>query len=219
MSRKRTFLRKSSKFWRIVCEISSLTAISLMDMAAINSRHSSDNGSVDVPAALESHRRWLRTVVLARVNDLHAVEEVMQEVALATARKRSLSVDAGGISAWLYRVAVRQSLLYRRRKGRDGRRINHYRDHHRQNDDCDDEGNSLRWLLADEEMELVRKALCELSPKDRELLLLKYTEDWTCRELAERLGVSVTTVETRLYRARGRLRKELTRLDVIEEKP
>ena len=68
-------------------------------------------------------------------------------------------------------------------------------------------------------MELVRKALCELSPKDRELLLLKYTEDWTCRELAERLGVSVTTVETRLYRARGRLRNELARLDVIEEQP
>jgi RNA polymerase sigma-70 factor (ECF subfamily) len=190
-----------------------------MHMAAINLRHSSDNGSVDVAAALESHRRWLRTVVLARVNDLHAVDEIMQEVALATVRERSLTVDAGGISAWLYRVAVRQSLLYRRRKGRDGRRVNRYRDHHRQDDNRAAEGDPLRWLLADEEMELVRNALCKLSPKDRELLLLKYTEDWTCRELAERLGVSVTTVETRLYRARGRLRNELARLDVIEEQP
>jgi RNA polymerase sigma-70 factor (ECF subfamily) len=190
-----------------------------MDMAEINSRYNSDNGSIDVPAALESHRRWLRTVVWARVNDLHAVDEIMQEVSLAAVRERSLTVDAGCISACLYRVAVRQSLLYRRRMGRDGRRVSRYRDHRRQDDDCATGGNPLRWLLAEEEMELVRKALCELSAKDRELLLLKYTEDWTCRELAERLGVSVTTVETRLYRARERLRNELARLDVIEEQP
>ena len=188
-------------------------------MAANNSRHSSDNGSVDVPSALESHRRWLRTVVLARVNDLHAVDEVMQEVALATVREQSLAIDPENVSAWLYRVAVRQSLLYRRRKGREGKRVAGYVDHCRHDEDGKTEGDPLRWLLADEEMELVRNALCKLSPKDRELLLLKYTEDWTCRELAERLGVSVTTVETRLYRARGRLRNELARLNVIEEQP
>jgi len=158
-----------------------------MYMATINPRHNSDNGSVDVPAALESHRRWLRTVVSARVYDFHAVNDVMQEVALAAARNQSLSIDADGISAWLYRVAVWQSLLYRRRKGRDGRRVDGYHDHRRQDDERATEGDPLRWLLAEEEMELVRKALCNLSRKDRELLLLKYTEDWTCRKLAERL--------------------------------
>ncbi len=185
----------------------------------MNSRSGSDNGSISAPAALEVHRQWLRTVVLARVDDVQAVDEVMQEVSLAAVRTRSPTSEAGSMSAWLYRVAVRQSLLYRRRKGRENKRIAGYVHHCRHDDQRQRDGDPLRWLLADEEMELVREALCGLSPKDREILLLKYTEDWSCRELAEQLGVSITTVETRLHRARGRLRNELTRLDVIEKKP
>ena len=36
--------------------------------------------------------------------------------------------------------------------------------------------------------------------------MLKYTEDWSYRALAEHLGISESAVETRLHRARGRLR-------------
>ena len=52
-------------------------------------------------------------------------------------------------------------------------------------------------------------------PKDRELLLLKYTENWTCRELAERLGIRVTAVESRLDRARQRLRSWRTDVTIV----
>ena len=48
-----------------------------------------------------------------------------------------------------------------------------------------------------------------LRARDRELLLLKYTEGWTCRELSERLGIPVSTAESRLDRARMNLREEL----------
>ncbi len=177
----------------------------------------SDNGSIDIPAALETHRRWLRTVVLARVYDCHAVDEVMQEVALAAVRGRSLPPNSGDASAWLYQVAVRQSLLYRRKQGREAERITRFRDRRQCDDQPSDAGDPLRWLLADEEVELVRNAMDQISEEDREVLLLKYTEDWSCRELAERLCVSVTAVETRLYRARQRLRAALARADVIEE--
>ena len=78
----------------------------------------SNNGKSDILAAFEAHRRWLRTVILARIDDVHVVDEVMQEVALAAVNTRSLA-GPGNHSAWLYRVAVRQSLLYRRRKGRE----------------------------------------------------------------------------------------------------
>ena len=56
---------------------------------------------------------------------------------------------------------------------------------------------------------MVRMSMQRLPDRDRQILLLKYTEDWTCREIAEHLGIRVTTVETRLFRARARLRKEL----------
>ena len=55
-------------------------------------------------------------------------------------------------------------------------------------------------------------------PRDAEILLLKYTEDWSYRQLAARLGISENAVKARLHRARLRLRSELVNLEVIEVK-
>ncbi|MFH1268527.1 MAG: sigma-70 region 4 domain-containing protein, partial [Planctomycetota bacterium] len=64
----------------------------------------------------------------------------------------------------------------------------------------------------------VRTALERLPGRDAEILLLKYTEDWSYRELAERLGISRSAVQARLHRARKRMRTELAALEVIEQK-
>jgi RNA polymerase sigma-70 factor (ECF subfamily) len=52
-----------------------------------------------------------------------------------------------------------------------------------------------------------------LKPRDAEILLLKYTEDWTYRQLAEHLGQSASAVEARLHRARKKMRCQLASLD------
>ena len=56
----------------------------------------------------------------------------------------------------------------------------------------------------------------QLVRRDAEILLLKYTEDWSYRDLAGRMGISESAVEARLHRARQRLRNELAALDVVE---
>jgi RNA polymerase sigma factor (sigma-70 family) len=66
--------------------------------------------------------------------------------------------------------------------------------------------------LRDERSRLVQKALERMPHRDAELLILKYGEGFGAREIAERLGVSVATIETRLHRARGRLRALLSGL-------
>ena len=79
-------------------------------------------------------------------------------------------------------------------------------------------GSPLLWLVKDERQKLVQQALGRLPPRDAELLVLKYAEGFSARELAERLGVTVPTIEARLHRARGRLRTELAALsDDFEE--
>jgi RNA polymerase sigma-70 factor (ECF subfamily) len=67
----------------------------------------------------------------------------------------------------------------------------------------------LDWLVSDERRDLVRRALAQLAPRDAEILLLKYTEDWSYRQLADHLGLSQSAVEARLHRARARLRTQL----------
>ena len=62
-----------------------------------------------------------------------------------------------------------------------------------------------------EEALLLERALCELSPQERELLTLKHLDGLSYEELAGRLGVPQGTVMSRLYHARKHLRQKLAR--------
>jgi RNA polymerase sigma-70 factor (ECF subfamily) len=178
----------------------------------------SDSGpAVNWAAALADHDRWLRTVVAARTGERGAVDEVMQEVALAAVRQSAPIADTTKVAPWLYRLAVRQSLLYRRKMGRRRRLTNRFAERRMAtgDDDCR-EPDPLAWLLADERRRLIREALGRLNRRDAEILLLKYTENWNYGQIAQHLGIGHSAVEARLHRARQRMREQLAALDVIE---
>lgn len=169
--------------------------------------------------ALTHHSRWLGTVVFARLRDRHAVDEVMQETALAAARNHH-PLDDEGMSKWLYRVALRQALLYRRKQGRQVQRLQRLASSQPAAPNGRDESSAPeRLVVASEQRELVQAALQRLGRGDCEILLLKYTENWSCREIAERLGVSEGAIKSRLLRARNGLRDELLRLNKNWEMP
>ena len=172
--------------------------------------------AIDWCAALMTHDRWLRTVVFARVGESQVVDEVMQEVSLAAVRQKAPLQDATKVAPWLYRLAVTQSLLYRRKQGRRRKLVDGYVRRFQPTEEDLRQSDPLGWLLADERRRLVRKALARIPQRDSEILLLKYTEDWSYRELARHLGITEGAVEARLHRARGRLRDELAALEVVE---
>lgn len=152
-------------------------------------------------------------MIVARSGDVSSVEEIFQEISLA-AVKQAAAVPEEKVAPWLYRLAVRQSLLHRRRMGRQRRLRNGFA--REQSSDADESADPLVWLLSDERRQLIRRAIGQLNSKDAELLLLKYTEDWSYHELAAHLGTSHSAVETRLHRARQRLRAELVAVEVLE---
>lgn len=172
--------------------------------------------AIDWPTMLAQHDRWLRTVVFARLGSGEGVDEVLQEVALAAVRQKAPLADASKAAPWLYRLAVLQSLLYRRRRGRQRKLLDRFVLRREPSEHDAGSADPLAWLLADERRRQVRAAVKRLLPRDAEILLLKYTEDWSYKQLAERLGVSHAAVETRLHRARARLRQELMEMDVVE---
>jgi RNA polymerase sigma-70 factor (ECF subfamily) len=172
---------------------------------------------IDWVATLAEHDRWLRTVVLTRLGERQAVDEVMQEVALAAVAQRAPLTDPSRVGAWLYRLAVRLVLLYRRKCGRQRKLIGSYAWHRRAEREVGSGSGPLDWLLQDERDGLVRQALGRLPRRDAEIILLKYTEDWSYKELAERLGITASAVEARLHRARQRLRQALLDAGTIEE--
>ncbi len=168
--------------------------------------------TIDWQQALARHNRWLRTVVLARVGQAMAVDEVMQEVAMAAVRQQAPLADASKLAPWLYRLALTQALLYRRRQGRFRKLTNRYAQRVPPAEQ-DRQSDPLDWLLAVEQQKLVRQALGRMPRREAEILLLKYTENWTYEQLAQHLGASTSAIESRLHRARQRLRKELAPLE------
>jgi RNA polymerase sigma factor (sigma-70 family) len=175
-----------------------------------------NQSKVDWQAALAQHQRWLRTVVLARVREPQAVDDVMQEVALAAVRQAAPLADPAKVAPWLYRLAVLQALLYRRKCGRRRRLASAYKDQHEPREPALP-ADPLGWLLSKERRSLVRQALARLAPRDAEILVLKYTEDWSYHQIAAHIGISHSAVEARLHRARARLRQELAALDAEAE--
>ena len=159
--------------------------------------------------ALAEHDRWLRAVVLTRVGQAAAVDEVMQEVALAAVRQQAPLADAAKLAPWLYRLAVTQSLLFRRKQGRRRKLSARYAERVQPTEADGRQGDPLDWLVSAEQQQRVRRAIERLSPRDAEMLVLKYTENWSYEQLAQHLGTSESAVESRLHRARGRLRREL----------
>jgi RNA polymerase sigma-70 factor, ECF subfamily len=168
---------------------------------------------VDWQAALSEHGRWLRTVALARVGDPHDADEVLQEVALAAVEHGRRLRDPVKVAPWLYRVAVVAALQYRRRQGRRRKLVDRYARRFEPTESDSRAIDPLDWLLAEEEQSLVRQALARLPARDAEILMLKYTQDWTYRQLAEHLGLSTGAVEARLHRARHKLRRLLAASD------
>lgn len=167
---------------------------------------------IDWETTLSEHDRRLRIAVSARLGERQAVDEVMQEVALAAVEQRAPVAEPGKVGAWLRQLAIRQCLLYRRRRGRQFKLLDRFA---RRSGGPAEQGaapDPLDWLIQVERSQNVRAALSRLPSRDAELLLLKYNEHWSYRQLAEYLGIAESALETRLHRARQRLRESLARL-------
>lgn len=168
---------------------------------------------IDPLEAFPEHEAWLRTTLQARMGNRDEVEEVMQEVAVAAANQSTKPEQIERVGPWLYRVAMRQMLIFRRKAGRR-RKLIHNVALVRQPTDVDSRVVSpLEFLVGQERQQDVRQAMRNLSERDRQLLMLKYVEGMSYGQIANQVGVTASAVQSRLHRARAELRKQLIRED------
>jgi RNA polymerase sigma-70 factor (ECF subfamily) len=159
---------------------------------------------------LQANLGWLSRVVYAHVGDVHATEDVLQDVALASASWPQTLEGNGAVNRWLYSVAVKQAMHYLRAKIRSDKRTERFAETHRERSNMPD--NPLGRLIASENAAWVREAILELTARQREVLLLKYFDDLSCREISQRIGIEETTVKRHLADARQRMRQSLLKL-------
>lgn len=123
--------------------------------------------------------------------------------------------DPSRLGPWLYRVAIRQVLQYRRAAGR--RRAFQERYAAEAAPSEVQQQDALQWLLNSETGQLTRQAVERLPELDAQMFFLKYEHQLSYRDIAERLGISRNAVESRLHRIRKQLRRELCRQGIASE--
>ena len=154
-------------------------------------------------------------------NDADA-EEVVQDVFLSLFDKIAAFEERSALGTWLYRVATNTALLRRRGKRLELEvsledQLPRFRpDGHRAGERsfllADWSASAEDEVLSDETRALVRRAIDRLPPHYRAVVVLRDVEELSNEETAEMLGEAVSSVKSRLHRARMALREQLTRL-------
>lgn len=155
-------------------------------------------------------RRWsarILAVCRARVGRAEAAEDLAQESLLRALEHLEALKSPERFGAWLHGIAVRVCLDWQRRQARQRRSFTSLSESGREVPDNGFHGNELSEV--DDERRHLTQAIESLPDELRETLLLFYYDDMTYQQIADMLGVSRATVNSRLARSREILARSL----------
>lgn len=164
------------------------------------------NSQVDWEDTLRAEEPGLRRLVAGRLGGQDGIDDVMQEVAVTALTGRSRPTDPERAPGWLRGVAIFKVRDFWRRKQRTSRlreAIGNLPEPE------NPERSPYEWVVTHERHSGIRTALSQLDAEDHQLMKMKYVDDLTYQQMADRLGVTTKTLEYRLLCARKRLRKAL----------
>lgn len=153
-----------------------------------------------------AHRRWVAAILLAHMPREAELDDLLQEVAMRLARQAGELEDEGSARAWLRTVSVNVARTAGRRQ--KVRRRAFPRLAEDPTERAGTEGEESR-VDDREEGERALAITRELPEEYREPLLLRAVRGMSYRQIADVLGLPVTTVETRLVRARRMVRERM----------
>ncbi|MFC4323277.1 RNA polymerase sigma factor [Litchfieldia salsa] len=146
------------------------------------------------------------------VKDWRLAEDVMQEVFVSIYKNADKLPHISSYKAWIYKITVNKSkdLLRKNYLKRDI--LLDFMGHFGNNDKSSPE----ELFISSTERSRVTRTVLEIPIKYREIIILYYYEDFTTSEIAETLNQNVSTVKTKLNRARKLLKSKFNRSDWFE---
>ena len=152
-------------------------------------------------------REYPRVVAIAQrvVRDHAAAEDVAQEVFASFAR--SGPSEAARAAGWLHTAAVHAALNHLRTRRRSSlREVTDFRLRLALRNDRAQDPQHI--VPAEQERARMREAMLRLTPRDAEILVLRYS-GLRYRDIAMALDIDATHVGVRLARAERALRREI----------
>lgn len=137
------------------------------------------------------------------IPDQSTAEDLVQEVFVRLWEKRAELDIRQSLGAYLHRMAVNRALSYLRKQ--KTRRESYPKEAPKVGISAQAEQD----LAAEELRQKIRRALQDLPARCREVFVLSRYEQLTYRQIAERLDISVKTVENQLSKALKIMRRHL----------
>jgi RNA polymerase sigma-70 factor (ECF subfamily) len=136
------------------------------------------------------------------------VEDVAQEAFLKAFRKLHLFDGRSSFYTWIYRLSANTAMDWRKKEARRRHAPLPESPTGEDRTESRDDGPAER-AVQHELGELIDRAIAELPPKYHEILVLREFRGLSYDAISEELQISKGTVESRLFRARERLRDRL----------
>jgi RNA polymerase sigma-70 factor (ECF subfamily) len=168
-------------------------------------------GSEDAFTTLfDRYQGRIYNVVFRVLGEAAECEDVVQDVFMKVIRNIDSFNEQSSLYTWLYRIAVNAAVDTKKKFG--PRKMAPLHDKEGKSQELPSETEAPDQAPQRREMAgLLRENLDQLSEDHRTILILREFEGLSYNEIAETLGCSKGTVESRLYRARNRLRERMER--------
>lgn len=141
-------------------------------------------------------------------------EDIVQDVLFGLwQNRRSLREDDKELQPYLLRSVYNRSINYlkRSRRAKQAGDLIEYRIISMMADCWSPDNNPVIRSIFDADIrDILSEALGKLSPRCREVFTMSYIDNMSNREISERLGISLSTVENHMYLALKQLRSQLS---------
>jgi RNA polymerase sigma-70 factor, ECF subfamily len=166
----------------------------------------------DFDEIVRLHQQRIYRLLLGQVGDPTLAEDLTQECFVRAYQSRAQFRGEAQLSTWLVRIAVNLARDYYR-----NRRMNFWKRLVRSDSSEEDSQRALaipdhgtspeQQVLQREKLGQVMELIKQLSPPQRETLLLSVMEEMSLKEIAQCTNRRLGTVKTHLYRALMNLRR------------
>jgi RNA polymerase sigma-70 factor (ECF subfamily) len=168
------------------------------------------------PSFIEIYDQFKNKVfntVLSYLQNVEDAEEVTQDVFVEIHRSRENFKGTSSLSTWIYRIAVNKSLDHiksRNRKKRFAFITSLFEDSGALKHDSTDFHHPGIALENKENASILFKKIDELPENQKTAFILSKTEGLSQAEISEVMQMSVSSVESLLFRAKQNLQKKLS---------
>ena len=157
---------------------------------------------------IRKYRKQIHAHAWRKTGDFHIAEDITQDTFLQVYQKLDTLDDPTQFSGWLYVIVNRLCIAWFRK--------NRIRTESLEETDISEiETEAYSQYVATEnaktnaeaQRDLVQKLLTKLKESDRQIITLHYFQEMTYSEIGSYLGISESSIKSRLHRARQRLKK------------